>query len=247
MKKILMVSLLALSASAFAQTATQGQQQGTTASSGSTATSVSNGGVQGQQQGIKDSGNSSAAVSGVTASNGLTVGCLVNCASTDQGTKDLAAASVTVATINAGAAKDIAAINAQAARDVAGTTQVIRNTPSVNASPLTSSNDTCMGSASGSINAPGIGLALGKTYTDANCVMLKNSRELWNMGMKAAALALMCTDAANREALELTGFECPQTTKAKTEKTAAANVERPEYTDPIVRARLGLAPLVASK
>lgn len=88
-------------------------------------------------------------------------------------------------------------------------TQTIRNTPSVSGPPLVSSNDTCMGSASGSANVPGFGISLGKTYTDNNCVMLKNSRELWNMGMKAAAMALMCTDASNKEALELTGFVCP--------------------------------------
>lgn len=40
--------------------------------------------------------------------------------------------------------------------------------------------------------------------------------------MKAASLALMCTDSANREALELTGFECPQTTKAKKSATVQA-------------------------
>jgi hypothetical protein len=122
--------------------------------------------------------------------------------------------------------------------------QKIKNTPSVNGAPLVSSNDTCMGSASGSVNGPGFGIGLGKTYTDDNCVMLKNSRELWNMGMKAAAMALMCTDSRNREALEITGFECPQTT-ARRERAAsttgsAAAVARQEPTDPIVRKRMGL-------
>ena len=89
-------------------------------------------------------------------------------------------------------------------------TQTVKNVPSVSGPPLTTSNDTCMGSASGSANGPGFGLSLGKTYTDVNCVRLKNSRELWNMGMKAAALALMCMDKDNREALEVTGFVCPK-------------------------------------
>lgn len=93
-------------------------------------------------------------------------------------------------------------------------TQKIKNTPSVSGPPLTASNDTCMGSASGSANGPGFGISVGKTYTDDNCVMLKNSRELWNMGMKAASMALMCMDKNNREALEMTGFECPQTARA---------------------------------
>ena len=100
--------------------------------------------------------------------------------------------------------------------------QTVRNTPSVSGPSLVSSNDTCMGAASGSANVPGFGLSLGKTYTDSNCVMLKNSRELWNMGMKGAALALMCTDPANKDALELTGFECPQTARAKKEAETTA-------------------------
>lgn len=88
--------------------------------------------------------------------------------------------------------------------------QTIRNTPSVSAAMLTSSNDTCMGSASGSANAPGFGVSFGKTYVDDNCVMLKNSRELWNMGMKGAAMALMCQDKKVAEALKVTGYVCPK-------------------------------------
>lgn len=90
-------------------------------------------------------------------------------------------------------------------------TQTIRNVPSVQGPPLATSNDTCMGSSSGSINGPGFGIGIGSTWTDRNCVMLKNARELWNMGMKAAAMALFCTDVNNRMALEITGFVCPQT------------------------------------
>lgn len=226
MKNLVLAALLVVAASAGAQT---------TAGSGS-------GAGAGQKTNVVTESTSAA------KGGDVQIGCLVNCASTDQGAKDAADASVTVATINAGASKDIAKMNADAAKEIAG--KAIRNTPSVNGLPLTSSNDTCMGSASGSVNAPGIGVSLGKTYTDANCVMLKNSRELWNMGMKAAALALMCKDADNREALELTGFECPQTTKARNGNMAVqqhAQASQEQYTDPIVRARLGLPPLPASK
>jgi hypothetical protein len=119
-------------------------------------------------------------------------------------------------------------------------TSTVKNVPSVSGPPLVSSNDTCMGSSSGSVNAPGFGVSLGTTWTDNNCRMLKNSRELWNMGMKAAALALMCTDPMNREALELTGFKCPQ---SKDESQRVVKADGTHYTDPIVRARLGLSPL----
>lgn len=104
-------------------------------------------------------------------------------------------------------------------------TQTIRNTPSVSGGNLTSSNDTCMGSATGSANGPGFGISLGKTYVDENCKMLKNSRELWNMGMKGAAMALMCMDANNRAALEMTGFQCPQSGGPNRISTSATNVQ----------------------
>jgi len=96
--------------------------------------------------------------------------------------------------------------------------ETIKNTPSVAGPNLVTSNDTCMGSTSGSINVAGFGFGAGTSWTDTNCVMLKNSREMWNMGMKAAALARMCMDADNKTALELTGFECPQTTREREQK-----------------------------
>lgn len=99
-------------------------------------------------------------------------------------------------------------------------TYTVKNVPNVGAAALTSSNDTCMGSSSGGAAGPGFGLSIGTTWTDNNCKMLKNSRELWNMGMKAAALALMCNDSDNRAALEVTGYVCPGS-KSK-EQTAEA-------------------------
>lgn len=98
-----------------------------------------------------------------------------------------------------------------------GTTR-LKNVPSVSGPPLVSSNDTCMGSVSGAVNGPGFGVGVGKTYTDANCVRLKNARELWNTGMRGAALALMCMDDDNYKALTATGFECPLKPASMTEK-----------------------------
>lgn len=127
-----------------------------------------------------------------------------------------------------------------AARELAD--QKIRNTPNVSGPALTSSNDTCMGSVSAGGSGPGIGLSFGTSYTDDNCVMLKNARELWNFGMRAAAIALMCTNTANRHALEITGYNCPSGNVTKLTKTADAPVVY-EPTDPIVRKRMGLPPI----
>ena len=74
---------------------------------------------------------------------------------------------------------------------------------------LVTSNDTCMGSTSLGASAMSFGVSFGTSYTDDNCLMLKNSRELWNMGFRGAALARMCMDERNRAALEATGVNCP--------------------------------------
>lgn len=78
---------------------------------------------------------------------------------------------------------------------------------------LSAGFDTCMGSTSGAVSSSVVGIAFGKTYTDENCQTLKNARELWNMGQRAAALARMCMDPLNREAMEATGFVCPERKK----------------------------------
>jgi hypothetical protein len=85
-----------------------------------------------------------------------------------------------------------------------------RSAPSPAIAPaLTGSNDTCMGSTSVGAAGMAFGLSLGTTYTDDNCTMLKNARELWNMGFRGAAVARMCMDERNRAALETSGVPCP--------------------------------------
>lgn len=76
--------------------------------------------------------------------------------------------------------------------------------------PLTSGMDTCMGSTSGGAAGPGFSFSVGSTWTDKNCLMLKNARELWNMGLKDAAFARLCMDPDNHEAIKLSGGVCPQ-------------------------------------
>ena len=108
---------------------------------------------------------------------------------------------------------------------------------------LVTSGDTCMGATSGAVSSAIVGIAMGSTYVDKNCQTLKNTRELWNMGQRAAAMARMCMDDLNREAMELSGYECPQTTAAKAKANAEVVAGAVQHTDPIVRARLGLSPL----
>lgn len=93
---------------------------------------------------------------------------------------------------------------------------------------LSSSNDTCMGSTSLGGSSVGFSLSVGSTWTDDNCVMLKNAREIWNMGFKGAALARLCMDTLNKEALEATGIRCPARSTTTTQSTQTASAAAPE-------------------
>jgi hypothetical protein len=87
-----------------------------------------------------------------------------------------------------------------------------------------------MGSTTLGGSAVSFGFSAGTTWTDENCVMLKNARELWNMGFKAAALTRMCMDDQNREALESTGVVCPHRRAGK-KKEKPAVVEASKVLD----------------
>jgi len=134
------------------------------------------------------------------------------------------ASSVTINGPSDEAAKASADAQVAAAHELANGTQTIKSAPSVYAPNIVTSNDTCMGSSSFGASAVGFGISVGSSWTDANCVMLKNAREMYNMGMPDVAFARLCMDPLNKEAIELTGKVCPQTTrdeKIKADKASA--------------------------
>jgi len=79
---------------------------------------------------------------------------------------------------------------------------------------LTSSNDTCMGSSGVGGQGMSFGFSLGTTWTDSNCIMLKNARELKVQGHEKAAKARLCMDKDNAMAFELAGEPCPRALKS---------------------------------
>jgi len=89
------------------------------------------------------------------------------------------------------------------------TIQDRRQAPPATAPALTSGNDTCMGSSSVGGSGPGFGFSVGSTWSDEHCRMLKSASILYNLGMEEAAVARVCMDEMNREALESTGYKCP--------------------------------------
>lgn len=102
----------------------------------------------------------------------------------------------------------------------------VKNVPGLGNVNLTTSNDTCLGSWSAGIAVPGFGAQGGSTVVDENCVMLKNAREMRAMGLNAAAYALLCTNAANREAIRRSwrsdeDYLCPDDQEGRKQAKAA--------------------------
>jgi len=87
---------------------------------------------------------------------------------------------------------------------------------------LTSSNDTCMGSSGIGAQGMNFGFSVGTTWTDSNCIMLKNSRELRAQGHAKAAKARLCMDDDNAMAFQLAGSPCPGALKSAQKAVALA-------------------------
>ena len=103
-----------------------------------------------------------------------------------------------------------------------GTKQIILSNQPAMVAPLTTSGmDTCLGSVTGGVSVPGLGVSGGKTVIDENCVMLKNSKRLQELGLNDAALMLMVlSNPMIADALITTNPEIFQAITAKADKSA---------------------------
>jgi len=93
---------------------------------------------------------------------------------------------------------------------VTGTTTVDR-TPSTASAPSVAINnqDVCTTATSSAIQTQILGVATGTTITDDNCERLKLARSLYGMGMKVAAVSMLCQDERVFDAMEMAGTPCP--------------------------------------
>lgn len=77
--------------------------------------------------------------------------------------------------------------------------------PSINSS----SSDLCTVGVSGAVQTQILGISAGKTVRDMNCEKLKNAKVLYDMGMKVAAVSVMCQDKRIFQAMMNAGTPCP--------------------------------------
>lgn len=73
----------------------------------------------------------------------------------------------------------------------------------------TSNSDLCTFGVAGAIQTQILGLSTGTQIRDMNCEMLKNAKTLYDMGMKVAAVSIMCQDRRVFDAMMNAGTPCP--------------------------------------
>ena len=93
---------------------------------------------------------------------------------------------------------------------VTGTTTVDK-TPSTASAPsiVINNQDVCTSGTSVAVQTQILGFATGQTITDENCERLKLARSLYGMGMKVAAVSVLCQDQRVWKGMWMAGTPCP--------------------------------------
>ena len=70
-------------------------------------------------------------------------------------------------------------------------------------------SDLCTIGVAGAVQTQILGISAGTTFTEENCIRLKNAKTLYDMGMKVAAVSVMCQDKKVFDAMNHAGTPCP--------------------------------------
>jgi hypothetical protein len=91
------------------------------------------------------------------------------------------------------------------------TTTTVKSPPPTAVAPAitTINNDVCATAASGAVQTQILGISMGGTTRDMNCERIKLSKNLYDMGMKVAAVATLCQDDRVFQAMLDAGTPCP--------------------------------------
>ena len=73
-----------------------------------------------------------------------------------------------------------------------------------------SNSDLCTVGVAGAVQTQILGISAGRTVRDMNCEKLKNAKTMYDMGMKVAAVSVMCQDERVFEAMMNAGTPCPK-------------------------------------
>jgi hypothetical protein len=91
------------------------------------------------------------------------------------------------------------------------TTKVEQPPPSAISPQFSAGNnsDLCTIGVAGAVQTQILGISAGTTFTEDNCLRLKNAKTLYDMGMKVAAVSVMCQDKKVFDAMMHAGTPCP--------------------------------------
>lgn len=116
--------------------------------------------------------------------------------------------------------------------DSNSTTTVYSPPPSAISPSINSANsDLCTVGVSGAVQTQILGISAGKTVRDLNCEKLKNAKVLYDMGMKVAAVSVMCQDERVFNAMMNAGTPCPYDGLIGAEAKAAWEANKEEQPD----------------
>jgi hypothetical protein len=128
-------------------------------------------------------------------------------------TKKIAAAVLFVMALSNAVAEPI--VTDSTSRSYSDTTSnsttTVKSPPPTAVAPAitTINNDVCATAASGAVQTQILGISLGTTVRDMNCERIKLSKNLYDMGMKVAAVATLCQDDRVFQAMIDAGTPCP--------------------------------------
>lgn len=91
-------------------------------------------------------------------------------------------------------------------------TTTVKSPPPSAISPQIGANatsDLCTVGVAGAVQTQILGISAGTTFTEENCIRLKNAKTLYDMGMKVAAVSVMCQDKNVFDAMMHAGTPCP--------------------------------------
>ena len=105
---------------------------------------------------------------------------------------------------------------------VSSTVVMDKSVPTANApSVVVNNSDVCRTGMSVGAQTGFFGISTGHTIIDKNCERIKLARSLYFMGMKVAAVSLLCQDARVFDAMTMAGTPCPYKGKIGTEAKLA--------------------------
>ena len=96
----------------------------------------------------------------------------------------------------------------------------------------TMNNDLCAVGISGAAQTQILGIAIGSTFRDENCERLKLAKTIYDMGMKVAAVSVMCQDDRVFNAMMDAGTPCPADGKIGNEAKDIWDKRKPNKTKP---------------